>query len=126
MKGNYSSIDGVFLMSDKNNTQSVIFNVHSWSEIIKAILVKYANKSEVESSEIFHESIIIKNFNVTSYNDVIFYSHELEYHWAMLMAHGEQYWLKGISSDEPDGYFEWETQYRKDHNLAEESFEFSE
>lgn len=126
MKGNYSSIDGVFLMSDKNNTQSVIFNVHSWSEIIKAILVKYANKSEVESSEIFHKSIIIKNFNVNNYNDVIFYSHELEYHWAMLMAHGEQYWLKGISSDEPDGYFEWETQYRKDHNLAEESFEFSE
>lgn len=43
----------------------------------------------------------------------------------MLIVYGERYWEKGINSQEPEGYFEWETQYRKDHNLAEESFEFN-
>lgn len=51
-------------------------------------------------------------------------SHESEYHWAMLIAFGEQYWLKGISQDEPDDYFEWESKYKKIKGLAEESFIF--
>ncbi len=41
------------------------------------------------------------------------------------MAYGEQYRLKEISSDEPNGHFEWEEQYRKTHNLSEEDFVFS-
>ncbi|WP_338307101.1 hypothetical protein [Escherichia coli] len=73
----------------------------------------------------FFSSVLFNNLKIESYNDVTFYSHEVEYHWAMLIAYGEFYWEKGISSQEPEGYFEWEAQYRKNHNLAEESFEFN-
>ena len=38
------------------------------------------------------------------------------------IAYGEQYWLKGVESKQPDGYFDWDVQHRKEHNLAEESF----
>lgn len=34
-------------------------------------------------------------------------SHETEYHWAMLGVYGEQYWLKGLSSETPVDYDEW-------------------
>ncbi len=73
----------------------------------------------------FFSSVLFNNLKIESYNDVTFYSHEVEYHWAILIAYGELYWEKGISSQEPEGYFEWEAQYRKNHNLAEKSFEFN-
>ncbi|MGT5000412.1 hypothetical protein ACRWF7_17995, partial [Escherichia coli] len=92
---------------------------------LKAIMMKYAGKNEQESDKLFFSSVLFNNLKIESYNDVTFYSHEVEYHWAMLIAYGELYWEKGISSQEPEGYFEWEAQYRKNHNLAEESFEFN-
>ena len=53
------------------------------------------------------------------YYDVLAISHESEYHWAMLGTYGEQYWLKGISSKEPDDYFEWHNNYINENNLNE-------
>jgi len=41
------------------------------------------------------------------------------------IAYGEQYWLKGVESKQPDGYFDWDVRHRKEHNLAEESLVFS-
>ena len=42
----------------------------------------------------------------------------------MLITYGEGYWQRGISSDEPSDYITWESQYRIDNSLKEESFEF--
>ena len=41
------------------------------------------------------------------YDDIICLNHETEYHWAMLGAYGEQYWLKGVSAQIPTDYNVW-------------------
>jgi hypothetical protein len=43
----------------------------------------------------------------------------------MLIAYGDQYWTTGVSPNEPDGYFEWEKEYKEKNKLAEENFIFS-
>ncbi|SHO59313.1 hypothetical protein [Vibrio quintilis] len=117
-------IDGILFVNDKNINETIKFNFYTWTELIKAILIKYAGKSEDEVNSLISNSPIINNA-LDGYMAAVVRCHETEYHLAMLIAYGEQYWLKGISSDEPDDYFEWEEGYRKEHNLAEESFEFS-
>lgn len=117
-------IDHILFVNDKNPAENIIFNFHTWVEIIKAIMVKYANKSEDEAVSLMFASPLVNNA-LDGYMAIVVRCHELEYHWAMELAYGEQYWQKGISSQEPEDYFEWEEQYRKDHNLAEESFVFS-
>ncbi|MGF6189703.1 hypothetical protein [Serratia sp. 2723] len=117
-------VDHILFVNDKKPTENIIFNFHTWVEIIKAIMVKYANKSEDEAISLMFASPLVNNA-LDGYMAIVVRCHELEYHWAMELAYGEQYWQKGISSQEPEDYFEWEEQYRKDHNLAEESFVFS-
>ncbi|WP_338841509.1 hypothetical protein [Flavobacterium ginsenosidimutans] len=118
--------DNILFINPDNKSQSIVFNLKSWIHIIEAIIEKFALKTNDEAKDILFSSFLIKNFHVENYSNVFFYCNESEYHWAMLVSHGDQYWLKGISSDEPEDYFEWENQYRKKHNLAEESFVFSE
>ena len=40
-----------------------------------------------------------------------------EYHWAMLGAYGEQYWLKGISAQMPIDYDQWYDDCIKEYKL---------
>ncbi|EAZ9183326.1 hypothetical protein AHV85_22240 [Salmonella enterica] len=117
--------DGILFIDSDNPSESIIFNLKSWIGIIEAIIEKYAGKTKEESKKMVSSSLIVKNMEIKNYNDVAFYCHESEYYWAMLIAYGEQYWLKGISPHEPVGYFEWAEQYRRRHNLAAESFVFS-
>ncbi|MTD28228.1 hypothetical protein [Erwinia sorbitola] len=117
-------VDQISFINDKKPTENIIFNFHTWVEIIKAIMVKYANKSEDEAESLMFSSPLVKNA-LDGYMAIVVRCHELEYHWAMELAYGEQYWQKGISSQEPEDYLMWDEKYRKDHNLAEESFVFS-
>lgn len=116
-------VDHILFVDDENNPEDrVIFNFHTWVEVIKAIMVKYAHKSEDEAEAIIMSSYEVNNAT-DDYRGICVLCHELEYHWAMLFVYGEQYWLRGIPV-EPDDYLEWEQQYRKEHNLARQSFEF--
>ena len=117
-------VDGILFVNDEDANETVKFNFYTWTELIKAIIIKYAVKSRDEANSLISNTPVINNA-LDDYLSVVVRSHEAEYHLAMLIAYGEQYWLKGISSDEPDDYFEWEEQYRKEYNLAKESFEFS-
>jgi hypothetical protein len=114
-------VDG--LRFEDDDGEVVIFNFKTWVNVIKAIIVKYTNKSEEEAERLVMSSSLV-NKPISNYIGVTLRSHETEYHWAMLIAYGERYWDKGISSDEPDGYSEWEYKYRELHQLAKESFEF--
>ncbi|TDT51582.1 hypothetical protein DFO53_4087 [Enterobacter sp. AG5470] len=118
-------IDGMVFVNDKNINETVVFNFHTWVEMIKAILLKYTDKLESEMDCLIYNNPLIENA-CDNYMAVIVRCHETEYHWAMLIAHGEQYWNKGISTQEPAGYFEWEKQFRDENKLAAESFEFNE
>jgi len=122
LKNIQSIIDAILFVNNKNINETIKFNFYTWTELIKAILIKYADKSKDEANTLISNSPIINN-TLDDYMSAVVRCHESEYHLSMLIAYGEQYWLKGISSDEPDDYFEWEEKYRKEHNLAQESFE---
>ncbi|EOC9629824.1 hypothetical protein [Enterobacter ludwigii] len=107
-----------------NSGECVVFNFYSWVELLKAIIVKYAKKTESEAEELVLSSPIVCN-EVNDFMSVAIRSHESEYHWAMLIVHGDGYWMNGIELDEPDGYFDWEKEYRRTHDLKEKCFVYS-
>jgi len=115
-------VDGLLFQDEEDG--NIIFNFKTWLEIIKAIVIKYTNKSREEAEVLVMSSSLACN-SINNSMAVSLRSHETEYHWAMLIAYGERYWEKGISSDEPAGYLEWDREYRESHCLAEESFEFN-
>jgi hypothetical protein len=99
------------------------FHVGAFKKLISGIIAKYLNKSEQEAiSMVDNHNLFSKP--IQTFGDAIFFSHEPEYHWAMLIAYGESYWLKGIPSDPPEGYDEWESAYIAQHHLPSSSFEW--
>jgi len=116
-------IDKLTLVDPENDQEVLIFNFYSWSKIIEAIIVKYADKSPHEARKLLLSSNVYKHA-ARSYLSAVLTAHETEYHWAMLIAYGELYWHRGIHSNEPQDFDEWEQQYRVEHQLAKESFEF--
>lgn len=112
-------VDG--LVFDDAGGGSVVFNYRTWVEMLCAVICAYAGKSRQESELLVASSAVVKNA-AASHMSVVLCSHELEYHWAMLIAHGENYWAHGIEPTEPDGYVEWERAYRRRNGLADESF----
>lgn len=114
--------NGLVFTDPENSNESVMFNWYSWAEIVKANMVKYGHKSYEKAHQLVVNDPIFQTA-ADSYFDIFFTAHESEYHWAMLIIHGDEYWWrKGIDSSRPEGYLEWEIQYRKDHKLAKINF----
>lgn len=106
---------------DPDTGDQLIFNFKTWLSVIKGIIVEFGNKTQEEANALVEK----RNFLIPeSYIECIFYSHDVEYHWALLVLHGDQYWNRGISPDEPEDYDKWDFEFRKKHSLKEESFEF--
>ena len=52
------------------------------------------------------ETFILSNISTT--DDIVFFSHENIYHWAMLALYGETYWLIHPECEKlPDSYEKW-------------------
>lgn len=117
-------VDGIVIVNDRDPRESVVFNFRSWVAIIQAIMVKYAGKSEEEAKSLVLDSPLVEHA-LDRYMAIVVRAHELDYHFAMLLAHGEQYWHRGIDSDPPGDFWKWEEQYRLDHNLEADDFIFS-
>ncbi|MFD2562919.1 hypothetical protein [Aquimarina rubra] len=86
--------------------------------MIKHIMVKYGKVTYDEARNKLKNSFLIEA--PTSLDDVWYITHELAYHWAMLLVHGDMYWTKGIPSDFndfEDEYLMWKTEVRREHNL---------
>ncbi|AOM41993.1 hypothetical protein [Xenorhabdus hominickii] len=115
-------VDGIIITHEDNPNKKLIFNFYSWVEVLKAIIVKYANKSESEAEYLVLNHPAVYGYK-NSYMSVALLGHESEYDWAMLMAYGHEYWEKGVPAYEPEGFDEWLEQYKKEHNLARFIFE---
>jgi hypothetical protein len=109
-------MNDLLIFTDEKTGDRAGMHYRSWLSIIRGILVKYARRTVKDANAILEKSYYRKP---EDYQEVVLTGHETEYHWAMLGAHGEQYWLKGVSPEEPDGYFEWYDTYIKENNLKE-------
>lgn len=115
-----SIIDGVVIVNE-DLTEEITCNFYSWVFLIKEVMKKYTKKQDEEAKRLILSSPIVQGAN-SSFMAAVVRAHETEYHWAMEIVYGEQYWLKGIDSQEPDGYFEWEDEVREKNKLAEDCF----
>ena len=88
-------MEELLVFSDNKTDEKVGMYYNAWLFIIRCILVKYRHKTAAEADEILKKHYYKKPAN---FDDVICISHETEYHWAMLGAYGEQYWLKGMKT----------------------------
>jgi hypothetical protein len=98
----------------------VVFNHFSFCEFIKHIMVAYAHMSYEEADEKVMDSFVA--YVPRTLSHVMFYTGELDYHWAMLLAHGDMYWTRGIPSNYNDfmeEYLLWSAGVRQKYNLKE-------
>ena len=116
--------DGL-LFTDENTGDTVIFNYYTFCQIIIGCMSQYGGVRNEEAKYILAKSTIITKPPV-SYADVTFLTHEYEYHWAMVLVYGENYWSdrQGISSELPADYDKWEYDYIAKNNLADSSYEY--
>ncbi len=105
----------------EDNETGVIFNHFSYCEYIKHMMVKYGKINYFIASETVNDSFLAKK--PRTINDITFLTHEVSFHWAMLLVHGDMYWARGIPSNVnefKDDYLAWKTGIKKKYNLKEE------
>jgi len=112
--------DGL-IFKDEATGKDVVFNYYTFYKMVIASIEKYTKKSAAEAKEIVDASFIVKNPPKTLL-DVAHMTHEYEYHLAMILVYGEEYWNKypDIKSTPPDEYFDWYEEYVEKNNLQEE------
>lgn len=115
--------DNLLFINPKNSKEYIIFNFHTWCKMLEAIIVQYGKKDLETAKKLIYSSDLYEHA-LDDYVSVSVMAEELTYHWAMMLAFGHMYWLNGIDSIIPNGFVEWDKQYRIDHNLAEDDFEF--
>jgi hypothetical protein len=107
-------MDELLIFKDNQTGDNVGMYYNTWLLIIKCILIEYAYKTTEEANEVLKKHYYKKP---KSYYEVLYLSHETEYHWAMLGAYGELYWLKGVSSQAPIDYDTWYNSFIRNNNL---------
>lgn len=107
-------MDELLIFKDNQTGDNVGMYYNTWLLIIKCILIEYVDKTAEEANEVLKKHYYKKP---ESYYEVLYLSHETEYHWAMLGAYGELYWLKGVSSQVPIDYDTWYSNYIRNNDL---------
>jgi len=109
------------IFEDEETKSKVIFNHYSFCELVKWIMVEYGKTTYGNANEILEKSFLHEE--PKSYRAVTCITHELSFHWAMLLLRGKMYWLKGIPSDYnefKEEYKFWEAQIKKQQGLKNE------
>ena len=104
----------------EDGESSVLFNHFSFCELIKHTMVKYGGVTYDVASERVNSSHLVST--PRRLKDVAFLTQELDYHWAMLLVHGDLYWTKGIPSSFngfEEAYFAWRSEVLQAYHLKE-------
>ncbi len=112
-----SITDGLRIEDDESG---VLFNHYSFCELVKHIMVKYGKIDYNLATEKLNDSYLIKVPRTIS--DVEVFTQELDFHWAMLLVHGDMYWTRGIPcnfNNFIEEYFVWVTEVKQKYNLKE-------
>lgn len=80
--------DGLVFTSKE---EQIIFNFHSFCEVLKGCIQKYCNISFQEAHDYVENCKLFKS-PIATVNDVYFFSHEHPFHWAMICRYGDSYW----------------------------------
>lgn len=104
----------------KDEDGQVIFNQHSFCELVKHLLVELVGISYAEASQTVERSPLAAP--VADALGVAVFSHELPYYWAMSFYYGNGYWWeKGIPAqpEDMDAYEALENKIMEKYHLKE-------
>lgn len=91
----------------EDEVEKTIFHFKVFCELLKECIAKYGNVAMDEAERLvgsFHPLQIPIKTTI----EVVFFSHESIYHWAMLALYGKMYWIKHPECKEfPNDYEEW-------------------
>lgn len=76
----------------KDEDGQVIFNQHSFCELVKHLLVELVGISYEEASQIVERSPLAAP--MANVMGVAIFSHDLPYYWAMFFYYGNGYWQR--------------------------------
>ena len=85
----------------------IIFHFKVFCELLKECISIYGNTTIENAQQ------LVKDFHplqqpINTTDDVVFFSHENIYHWAMLALYGETYWFTHPECEKlPDSYEKW-------------------
>ena len=85
----------------------IIFHFKVFCELLNECISTYGNTTIENAQQ------LVKDFHplqqpINTTDDVVFFSHENIYHWAMLARYGEMYWLAHSECEKlPDSYEKW-------------------
>ena len=103
----------------KDEDGQVIFNQHSFCELVKHLLVELVGISYEEASQIVERSPLAEP--VADAMGVAMFSHDLPYYWAKFFYYGNGYWQKGIPAqpEDMDAYEALENKIMEKYDLKE-------
>ena len=103
----------------KDEDGQVIFNQHSFCELVKHLLVELVGISYEEASQIVDRSPLAEP--VADAMGVAMFSHDLPYYWAMFFYYGNGYGQKGIPTqpEDMDAYEALENKIMEKYHLKE-------
>ncbi|MGO4413443.1 hypothetical protein D3C87_1849300 [compost metagenome] len=77
-------VDSILVVDDEDPGGC---HFHTWVSIMEAIIARYAFKTEAEAKCLVRSSF---GGALNGHMAIVMRSRDLEYHWAMLLAHGPQ------------------------------------
>ena len=104
------------IFTDNETGDRVIFHRKTWLYIIFGILTHYLRYTDNHAEKIINESFLCSKEEL-NFHSVGMLCHDEEYHWAMLLVHGDNYWNHGFNIELPDDYYDWMDSYIKNNNL---------
>ena len=103
----------------KDEDGQVIFNQHSFCELVKHLLVELVGISYEEASQTVERAPLAEP--VADAVGVAIFSHDRPYYWAMFFCYGNGYWQKGIPAqpEDMDAYEALENKIMEKYDLKE-------
>lgn len=106
--------DGLEFVNIKSG-ETLFFNHRSYIGIVFGILVHYLRYNEDKARKLLMESSLYDD-NLDFYSALAII-HELEYHQAMLICYGNEYWNKGFNAEPPEDFEEWLANFSRKNGL---------
>lgn len=112
----FDDIKDNMIFTDNETGDKVIFHRKTWLYIIFGILTHYLRYTDSHAERIINESFLYSEKEL-NFHSVGMLCHDEEYHWAMLLVHGDNYWNHGFNIELPDDYDDWLDSYIRNNNL---------
>ena len=111
----------VIIVEDEK--EKVVFYFSVFCELLKECIAKYGNMPFDKAEQLVDNAAFLQP-EISSVVDIVFFSHESAFHWAMIILYGDNYWQTHLEyAIIPDDYDAFETEIFARYHL-EDCYDF--